>query len=304
MASHAANASNGGTASASASAMAFKSSGAASASSSSLKTGRRHICVPRASRPRFALSVGSGLSGARLDRSFTAKAKECHCPQKLSIRKSAVNKIVAHGSANNSAVPAPSVEVSSKGDNEEAPTAESSSPSNPSLPDAQISAFMSEVTNLIKLVESRDIMELKVKQNAFEILIRKKLQPTFSVPPPPPPPVPVAPASSLANAAIVPVSPPPPPSPSPAPSVSKQAQADRPCLKSPMAGTFYRSPGPGESSFVKVGDKVQKGQVVCIVEAMKLMNEIETDQSGTIVEILAEDGKPVSVDTPLFVIKP
>uniref|UniRef100_A0A2P2NMX5 Biotin carboxyl carrier protein of acetyl-CoA carboxylase n=1 Tax=Rhizophora mucronata TaxID=61149 RepID=A0A2P2NMX5_RHIMU len=92
-----------------------------------------------------------------------------------------------------------------------------------------------------------------------------------------------------------------PPAPPPAP---KASTSSHPPLKCPMAGTFYRCPAPGEPPFVKVGDKVHKGQVICIIEAMKLMNEIEADHSGTIAEILVEDGKPVSVDMPLFVIAP
>ena len=96
-----------------------------------------------------------------------------------------------------------------------------------------------------------------------------------------------------------------PPKAAPAlPSPGKASTSSHPPLKCPMAGTFYRSPAPGEPAFVKVGDKVKKGQVICIIEAMKLMNEIEADQSGTIAEVLAEDGKPVSVDMPLFVIVP
>ncbi|KAK9141114.1 hypothetical protein Scep_010795 [Stephania cephalantha] len=110
-----------------------------------------------------------------------------------------------------------------------------------------------------------------------------------------------------APAAALPISSPAPaPTPIATPSLpaAKPAKSSHPPLKSPMAGTFYRSPGPGQPAFVKVGDKVQKGQSLCIIEAMKLMNEIEADQSGKIVEILLEDGKPVSVDTPLFVIEP
>lgn len=176
-----------------------------------------------------------------------------------------------------------------------------------SIPDASsISAFMSQVSDLIKLVDSRDIAELQVKQLDCEILIRKKeamlpAAPVASMPPPlthvmlPSPPPPAATASA---------SPPPsaPVSTSPAP--AKASTSSHPPLKCPMAGTFYRCPGPGEPPFVKVGDKVQKGQVICIIEAMKLMNEIEADQSGTVAEVLLEDGKPVSVDTPLFVIVP
>ncbi|CAN7121446.1 unnamed protein product [Brassica rapa subsp. narinosa] len=170
-----------------------------------------------------------------------------------------------------------------------------------------ISEFLTQVTTLVKLVDSRDIVELQLKQLDCELVIRKKEalpqpqspapyvmmqqpnQPSYvqaTAPPPPSAPAPSTPASS------------PPPSP-PSP-----AKSSLPTVKSPMAGTFYRSPGPGEPPFIKVGDKVQKGQVLCIVEAMKLMNEIESDQTGTVVDIVAEDGKPVSLDTPLFVVQP
>ncbi|XP_027358542.1 biotin carboxyl carrier protein of acetyl-CoA carboxylase 2, chloroplastic [Abrus precatorius] len=177
------------------------------------------------------------------------------------------------------------------------------------IPDASsITAFMTQVSDLVKLVDSRDIVEFQLKQSDCELMIRKKgaLPPPPVIAPasapmhyptlsslPPPPPATSAPASS------------PPPKAAPAlPSPGKGSSSSHPRLKCPMAGTFYRSPAPGEPPFVKVGDKVQKGQVVCIIEAMKLMNEIEADQSGTITEILAEDGKPVSVDMPLFVIAP
>ncbi|XP_061369291.1 biotin carboxyl carrier protein of acetyl-CoA carboxylase 2, chloroplastic [Gastrolobium bilobum] len=178
-----------------------------------------------------------------------------------------------------------------------------------SVPDADsIFVFMAQVSDLVKLVDSRDIVELQLKQSDCELMIRKKeaLQPppatvmasaspplhypAFPSPPPPPPP----PAASSPSSKAAPALPPP----------AKTSSSSHPPLKCPMAGTFYRSPAPGEAPFVKVGDKVQKGQVICIIEAMKLMNEIEADQSGTIAEIVAEDGKPVSVDTPLFVIAP
>ncbi|XVF16728.1 hypothetical protein REPUB_Repub10bG0057100 [Reevesia pubescens] len=176
------------------------------------------------------------------------------------------------------------------------------------IPDvAAISAFMAQVSDLVKLVDSRDITELQLKQSDCELVIRKKeaLQP-----PQPASPIvmpqymphamfqnlpPVAPVAAPAS--------PDPPAPS-SPPPAKTGSSSHPPLKCPMAGTFYKCPAPGEPPFVKVGDKVQKGQVVCIIEAMKLMNEIEADQSGTITEILVEDGKPVSVDMPLFVIVP
>ncbi|KAL8158868.1 hypothetical protein V2J09_000405 [Rumex salicifolius] len=132
-----------------------------------------------------------------------------------------------------------------------------------------ISKFITKVTNLVKLVDSRDIVELQMKQLDCEHLIRKKegMTPLVS-----PSPAPVTPS---------PASPPSAPKPS-------------------KSSLHACSPAPGAPPFVKVGHKVQKGQVLCIVEAMKLMNEIEADQSGTIVEIVAEDTKPVSFDTALL----
>nr|GMC50696.1 biotin carboxyl carrier protein of acetyl-CoA carboxylase 2, chloroplastic-like [Ipomoea batatas] len=160
---------------------------------------------------------------------------------------------------------------------------------------------------MIRLVDSRDIVELQLKQNGCEIVIRKKEALQQNVAPAPI----IMQQPAIPQAYAQPQLPPPAAAPAPAaakavpalPAPSKPASSHPP-FKCPMAGTFYRSPAPGAPAFVKVGDKVQKGQVLCIIEAMKLMNEIEADQSGTIVEIVAEDGKPVSVDTPLFVIAP
>ena len=89
----------------------------------------------------------------------------------------------------------------------------------------------------------------------------------------------------------------------PAPEAAAPAQDDTPSghmVRSPMVGTFYRSPSPGAASFVEVGQKVKAGDVLCIVEAMKMMNQIEADKSGTIDAILVEDGEPVEFDQPLF----
>ncbi|KAL5703178.1 hypothetical protein ACHQM5_028303 [Ranunculus cassubicifolius] len=173
-----------------------------------------------------------------------------------------------------------------------------------------VAEFLAQVSALVKLVDSRDVMELQLKQSGCEVVIRKKEalpQPSLpnngimmmQSPPPaaiarPAPGSPAAaptPVSSLAQA------------PAPSPPAGKP-KSSHPPLKCPMAGSFYRCPAPGEPPFVKVGDKVQKGQIICIIEAMKLMNEIEADRTGTVVEILVEDGKPVSVDTPLFAIEP
>ncbi|CAK7340173.1 unnamed protein product [Dovyalis caffra] len=169
----------------------------------------------------------------------------------------------------------------------------SNDPSSPSLAtEESISEFITEVLSLVKYcgiaVETTRLRTFNQKKEALP------------QPPSPAPPTPAMPAATLAASSPAPSA----PVPSPSPPASKPAKSSHPALKCPMAGTFYRSPGPGEPPFVKVGDKVQKGQVVCIIEAMKLMNEIEADQTGTIVEILAEDGKSVSVDTPLLVIEP
>jgi acetyl-CoA carboxylase biotin carboxyl carrier protein len=75
-------------------------------------------------------------------------------------------------------------------------------------------------------------------------------------------------------------------------------------IKSPMIGTFYRSSGPGKPTFVNVGDDIKEGQVICIVEAMKLFNEIESEISGKIVKVLADDASPVEYDQPLFLVQP
>nr|AEI16460.1 chloroplast acetyl-CoA carboxylase biotin-containing subunit [Brassica rapa] len=168
-----------------------------------------------------------------------------------------------------------------------------------------ISEFLTQVTTLVKLVDSRDIVELQLKQLDCELVIRKK----EALPQPESPAQYVMMQQPNQSSYVQSVPPPPPSAPSapaslPSPSPPAPAKSSLPTVKSPMAGTFYRSPGPGEPPFIKVGDKVQKGQVLCIVEAMKLMNEIESDQTGTVVDIVAEDGKPVSLDTPLFVVQP
>ncbi|KAL8544686.1 hypothetical protein ACS0TY_005060 [Phlomoides rotata] len=184
--------------------------------------------------------------------------------------------------------------------------AKSSEPTSTTLAsEDSLSEFIAQVSSLVKLVDSKDIIELNMKQLDCEILIRKK----EALPQPPSPiqyiqsqPQPaVQTVSTPSPAPAAALSPPPTPASSPPKALPKSSH--RP-VKCPMAGTFYRCPAPGEPPFVKVGDKIQKGQILCIIEAMKLMNEIEADQSGTIVEIVAEDGKPVSIDTPLFMIEP
>ena len=258
----------------------------------------RHL-NPSHSRVSFRLSPRPKLR-------FSTKGSQSSCNLSKGVRAQ-LNEVAVGGSSNDAAIPTildvPPVE------------AESVKPSSKLSPEAStseesISEFITQVSSLVKLVDSRDIVELQLKQLDCELLIRKKEalpQPTPSAPVvmmhSPPPPAPVAPPFHTPPPAAAPAPAPAPATstPTPTPSASKSSF---PPLKCPMAGTFYRSPSPGAPPFVKVGDKVQKGQVLCVIEAMKLMNEIEADKSGTIVEILVQDGKPVSVDLPLFVIQP
>lgn len=94
----------------------------------------------------------------------------------------------------------------------------------------------------------------------------------------------------------------PAPEVAPAPAPTAPQQTGTP-LTSPMVGTFYRAPSPGADPFVKVGDTVKKGQVVCIIEAMKLLNEVEADMDGTVKEVCVENGQPVEFGQSLFIIE-
>jgi acetyl-CoA carboxylase biotin carboxyl carrier protein len=159
------------------------------------------------------------------------------------------------------------------------------------------------------MVQETDIVELELKSKRFSLSVRKKealkaAEPTVimqAAPAPAPqawgPPPPAAPAAAPAAAAAAPA-PAAPAAPAP------PAPVDGVEVTSPMSGTLYRSPAPGEPPFVKEGDRVKKGQTVCIVEAMKLMNEIECDTDGIVVKLLVDNGGVVVPGTPLMVIKP
>jgi acetyl-CoA carboxylase biotin carboxyl carrier protein len=109
------------------------------------------------------------------------------------------------------------------------------------------------------------------------------------------------PVAAPAMAAPAPAAAPAAAAPSPAPAA---ASANQITVKSPMIGTFYRSAGPDKAPFVNVGDEIKAGQVVCIIEAMKLFNEIESEVSGRIVKVLVDDASPVEYDQALFIVEP
>ncbi|XP_073040222.1 biotin carboxyl carrier protein of acetyl-CoA carboxylase 1, chloroplastic [Primulina eburnea] len=261
---------------------------------------RRHLCHSASSvKVSFCFSAKPKL---RLSSKGLRSAWNCSTVVRAQSNEVAVDES-SKGASSNPVKPEVSpVEAKDVKLSKEAPSASLAS-------EESISEFMNQVSNLVKLVDSKDIMELRLKQLDCELLIRKK----EALAPPPSSPVTYIQSLPQPSAPLpVPASASPSPAPVPAPASAivptppkvQPSKSSHPPLKSPMAGTLYRSSAPGEPPFVQVGSKVQKGQVLCIIEAMKLMNEIEADQSGTIVEILVEDGKPVSVDTPLFVIEP
>jgi len=163
-----------------------------------------------------------------------------------------------------------------------------------------------EIQDLIKLVSKHDLGEVRVEKDNFKITIRnkdyKKTMPVVSQA--------IAPAG-LVSAPPISALPPSTEAPSTSTEQVKEStpvptdeNANLITFKSPMIGTFYRSPSPEKPPFVKVGDVIDVGQVLCMVEAMKLFNEIESEVSGKIVKVLAENSGPVEYDTPLFLIDP
>ncbi|MBX9450233.1 MAG: acetyl-CoA carboxylase biotin carboxyl carrier protein [Taibaiella sp.] len=156
-----------------------------------------------------------------------------------------------------------------------------------------------QIQELIKVINKSNIETLKIKDGEFEITIKQQSnQEAQIVTYAPPPAMPVMQAAPVAPAAA-------PPAPAAeAPKAAEAAPAHTITIKSPMIGTFYRSSSPDKPAFVSVGDEVTTGKVVCIIEAMKLFNEIESEVSGKIVKVLVDDATPVEYDQPLFLVEP
>lgn len=160
-----------------------------------------------------------------------------------------------------------------------------------------------QIQELIKAINKSNIDTLKIKDGDFELVIRQQsntpdAQPVAYVQPAAMPVMaaPATPAPAPAQVA-------PAPAPAAAPA-KEEAPANTITIKSPMIGTFYRCPSPDKPPFVNVGDEVKPGKVVCIIEAMKLFNEIESEVSGRIVKVLVDDATPVEYDQPLFLVEP
>jgi acetyl-CoA carboxylase biotin carboxyl carrier protein len=163
-----------------------------------------------------------------------------------------------------------------------------------------------EIKELIEFLVEKDIAEFELQRGDVKLLIKRGLSAQ------PAPVMHVAPA--VTSAQLVPVvSAPATPSPSAAETAEPASKAGAPpaaapeeelfILKSPIVGTYYEAPSPGTPPFVKVGDAVKEGQVLCIIEAMKLMNEIEADVSGIIAKMFVPNGSPVEYGMPLFGIR-
>jgi acetyl-CoA carboxylase biotin carboxyl carrier protein len=160
-----------------------------------------------------------------------------------------------------------------------------------------------QIQELIKLVSKSNIGELTVEQKDFRITIKQKEEPVTQVVSAP---VPMQ-AVPLHVPAIQPTVQLQPQAATGTEKTKPQAEAaseNYVTIKSPMIGTFYRRSGPDKAAFAEVGDEVTPGKVVCIIEAMKLFNEIESEVSGKIVKVLAEDASPVEYDQPLFLVDP
>jgi acetyl-CoA carboxylase biotin carboxyl carrier protein len=154
---------------------------------------------------------------------------------------------------------------------------------------------LKEIQELIRFLNKSNVAELRIEQDNFKLTLRTKDFYTESR-------APVQQASQAAPPAAQPAV--TPAAKEPAPKTESASEANYITIKSPMIGTFYRSAGPDKESFVEVGDSIQSGKVICIIEAMKLFNEIESEVSGKLVKILADNASPVEYDQPLFIIDP
>ena len=157
---------------------------------------------------------------------------------------------------------------------------------------------LKQIQDLVKMVNKSNISELSIEENEFKITIKQKEDKYISGAPMQLP--------QMVNPAPIPQ--PQVQGPSETAGSSTATAPKEPSnlitIKSPMIGTFYRRPSPDKPNFIEEGDEVKEGKVVCIIEAMKLFNEIESEVSGKVVKILVQDSTPVEYDQPLFMVEP
>jgi acetyl-CoA carboxylase biotin carboxyl carrier protein len=152
---------------------------------------------------------------------------------------------------------------------------------------------LDDIRKVLELVREHDLAEFELEQDGLKVRVRKAGH-EITV---------MAPAAPVAATVAAPV---PVPAAAPAtagPAEEPPAAMDLGIIKSPIVGTFYRAPEPGARNFVEVGDQVRKGQVLCIIEAMKLMNEIESDTDGEVTAVYVENGRPVQFGDRLFAVR-
>jgi acetyl-CoA carboxylase biotin carboxyl carrier protein len=154
-----------------------------------------------------------------------------------------------------------------------------------------------EIKQLLDMVREHELSEFELERDDFKIRVRKNTSGQWTATMPPVSHVNYAPV--MAPPMAPPLAPPTAPALTPA-----QEDTDFAIVKSPIVGTFFRAPEPGATPFADVGDTVKKGQVLCIIEAMKLMNEINSDVDGEVVKVYVENGQPVQYGERLFAIRP
>lgn len=155
---------------------------------------------------------------------------------------------------------------------------------------------LNQIKELLASLNDTDISELTLKGDNFELMVRRgSEQQEIMLPPAPLPQA----AQMVQMPAALPTG-----AAAPAPTPLPTSNPNWVEIKSPMVGTFYSAPAPDEAEFVKLGDRISVGQTVCILEAMKLMNELESEVAGEVVEILVENGQPVEFDQPLMRVAP
>jgi acetyl-CoA carboxylase biotin carboxyl carrier protein len=156
-----------------------------------------------------------------------------------------------------------------------------------------------QIQELVKLINKTSIGEITIEEDGTRITIKQKKDPSQKIYTQGAAPA-YNPPAAAAQAPVAQAAP-----ATSAPAATPTPKADNLItIKSPMIGTFYRSAGPDKPLFASVGDEVTVGKVVCIIEAMKLFNEIESDVKGTIVKVLVDDASPVEFDQPLFLVEP
>jgi acetyl-CoA carboxylase biotin carboxyl carrier protein len=162
---------------------------------------------------------------------------------------------------------------------------------------------LSDLKDILRLLEKQEITEFELEQDGVKLRVCRSAPSPQTSPPPPPATTPI-PVTSSPVASPLAEAPKAEGTVSSSPDEESPAEAGGTKVSSPIVGTFYRAPDPNSPPFVNVGDRVQVGQVLCIVEAMKLMNEIEAEVAGEVMKIHPENGQPVQYGDALFTIRP